>query len=225
MLPDDRANPPERPQTATKRTAKDALRAWIRADRRIAEPATASAARTANALEVSAGHRVIAVYASAGDEPDTWALIEALHAGGRTLLLPLLGRRPDGSVRREPDWGVYAGPDRLRAGYAGIVEPVSDPLGAGALARASLVWCAGLAATAAGDRLGTGGGWYDRALAFAAPDAVIGVLLRDAEVLPELPVEPFDRRVGVIVTESRTLRTTGHPGIARPDGDVEDTAR
>jgi 5-formyltetrahydrofolate cyclo-ligase len=64
-----------------------------------------------------------------------------------------------------------------------------------------------LAATPSGDRLGTGGGWYDRALRYAAPDALIGVLLRDREVLDVLPVEPFDRAVDLIVTESRTIRT------------------
>lgn len=206
MPPDVSPNPPESAQAVTQRVAKEALRTRIRAARRLAEPDAATAARTANALRVCAGHDVIAVYASAGDEPDTWGLIGALHAAGHTLLLPLLGRRPDGSVRRAPDWGVYAGPDRLRAGYAGIPEPDAAPLGPAGLARASLVWCAGLAATPRGDRLGTGGGWYDRALADARPDAVVGVLLRDAEILPELPAEPFDRPVGVIVTEARVLR-------------------
>ena len=206
MPPDVSPNPPESAQAVTQRVAKGALRTRIRAARRLAEPDAATAARTANALRVCAGHDVIAVYASAGDEPDTWGLIGTLHASGRTLLLPLLGRRPDGSVRRAPDWGIYAGPDRLRAGYAGIPEPDAVALGPDGLARASLVWCAGLAATPRGDRLGTGGGWYDRALANAHPGAVVGVLLRDAEILPELPVEPFDRPVGVIVTEARVLR-------------------
>lgn len=225
MPPDVRPNPPGRAQTVTKRAAKDALRARIRAGRRVAEPVAVAETRTAHALDVCAGHHTIAVYASTGDEPDTRSLIEALHAAGHTVLLPLLGRRPDGSPRREPDWGTYAGPDRLRPGYAGIPEPTTDSLGPEALAGASLVWCAGLAATPRGDRLGTGGGWYDRALAFAAPDAVIGVLLRDAEVLPEVPVEHFDRRVGVIVTESRVLHVAGRPGIAGPAQDVEDAAR
>lgn len=202
MPPDALPNPPESAQAVT----KEALRARIRTARKLPEPDAATAARTANALRICTRHDVIAVYASAGDEPDSWGLIETLHAAGHTLLLPLLGRRPDGSVRREPDWGEYAGRDALRAGYAGILEPDSPPLGPAGLAEASLIWCAGLAATPRGDRLGTGGGWYDRALAFARADAVIGVLLRDAEVLPALPVEPFDRAVGVIVTESRILR-------------------
>ena len=66
---------------------------------------------------------------------------------------------------------------------------------------------AALAATPAGDRLGTGGGWYDRALLHARADAVVGVLLRDSEVMDALPVESFDQPVGLIVTEARTIRT------------------
>ena len=38
-------------------------------------------------------------------------------------------------------------------------------------------------------------------------DAVVGVLLRDSEVMDALPVESFDRPVGLIVTEARTIRT------------------
>lgn len=202
----DPSNPPDGTQTDALRAAKAALRTRIRTARATPEPAFAGRARTAAALELCVGHRVIALYASTADEPDTWPLIDALHANGHAVLLPLLGRRPDGSVRRDPDWAQYTGRAQLRLGYASIPEPIGPGLGAEHLAIASLVWCAGLAATPSGDRLGTGGGWYDRALPFAAPDALSAVLLRDAEVLPTLPVEPFDRPVGAIVTETRVLR-------------------
>lgn len=205
----DPSNPPGGAQTDAIRAAKTALRARIQAARGVPEPPAATAARTARAFQLCAGHATIALYAATPGEPDTWPLIDALHTASHTLLLPLLGRRPDGAVRREPDWAEYTGRRQLRTGYAGILEPCGTGLGAGALARASLVWCAGLAATPSGERLGTGGGWYDRALRFTAPDALVAVLLRDAEVLPTLPVESFDRPVGAIVTEVRVLRTTG----------------
>jgi 5-formyltetrahydrofolate cyclo-ligase len=187
--------------------AKAALRAIVRAARRHPETPEAVEQRTARALEASSAHHTIAVYASIGDEPDAWPLIDALHAAGRTLLLPVLGRRPDGTPRREPDWAHYAGRPQLRPGYAGVPEPSTEPLGADGLGDATLIWCAALAATPAGDRLGTGGGWYDRALLHARADAVVGVLLRDSEVKDALPVESFDRPVGLIVTEARTIRT------------------
>ncbi|MCW3158903.1 5-formyltetrahydrofolate cyclo-ligase [Micropruina sonneratiae] len=205
----DPANPPGWSQT-TVRTAKDAVRCQIRRARREAEPSAAVAARTARALQVAAGHDVVAAYLSLPGEPDTSALIEALAGAGVRVLLPVLGRRADGRVRREPDWAEYAGTELLRIGHAGIAEPTTPALGADAVAGASLIWCAGLAASPTGDRLGTGGGWYDRALGHAAPDAVVGVLLRDSEVLDAVPTEPFDRPVTVIVTDARTLWTRPH---------------
>lgn len=204
----DLSNPPGGAETDALRTAKSRLRAEIRAARATPEPSSTTHARTALAMELCADHQTVALYASTPDEPDTWALIDALHTAGRTVLLPLLGRRPDGSVRRSPEWAEYTGRAKLRPGYAGILEPAGPGLGENALAAASLVWCAGLAATPRGDRLGTGGGWYDRALPLAASDALIAVLLRDSEVLPALPIEPFDRPVGVIVTGSGVLRVT-----------------
>ena len=202
-----RPDPPERtaadPAVAA---AKAALRAELRAGRQVPEPAGAALRRTNAALASCRGHSTIALYCSVAHEPDTWPLIDTLHARACTVLLPVLGRRPDGSVRTEVDWAVYGGLDGLRVGYAGILEPTSAALGADGIRAASLVWCAALAATPSGDRLGTGGGWYDRALVHAAPDALVGVLLRDREVLDTIPVEPFDRPVDLVVTESRTIR-------------------
>jgi 5-formyltetrahydrofolate cyclo-ligase len=61
----------------------------------------------------------------------------------------------------------------------------------------------GLAATPRGTRLGRGGGWYDRALAHAKPDAGRWLLLYDAEIVDTLPVEDHDQPVTDLVTERR----------------------
>lgn len=166
--------------------------------RRTPDPG-ASAARTARCLDACAGHRVVACYASIGAEPATWDLIEALDAGGVDVLLPLL------AGRRTPAWARYAGADALRPGWAGIPEPTTVSLGPEGLARASFIWASALAVTESGDRLGTGGGWYDRALAWADAGATVGVLVDDDEVVDSLPVEEWDRRIDLIVTPTRTL--------------------
>ena len=201
-----RPNPPARASDVG--FAKASLRAEIRQARRFAEPPTQREARTASALRLSLPHRVIALYSSTGDEPDTWPLIDALAAAGRTVLLPVLGRRADGTVRHGPDWAAYGGRHTLRVGFAGIAEPASGAQGPQALASATLIWCSALAASPGGDRLGTGGGWYDRALAYAASDAVVGVLLREDEVRDRVPVEAFDRPIDLIVTGRRVIETT-----------------
>ena len=58
-----------------------------------------------------------------------------------------------------------------------------------------------------GHRLGTGGGWYDRALLHADADARVATLVNDAELVADVPREPWDLPVDVIVTPTRTVST------------------
>lgn len=60
----------------------------------------------------------------------------------------------------------------------------------------------GLAFTAAGHRLGQGGGWYDRFLAGTRSDCLkVGVGF-DVQLVDELPIEPHDVPLDVVITES-----------------------
>lgn len=60
----------------------------------------------------------------------------------------------------------------------------------------------GIAFTASGERLGQGGGWYDRFLLQVRTDCVtIGVGF-EPQVLDRLPVEPHDVRLDLIVTDA-----------------------
>jgi 5-formyltetrahydrofolate cyclo-ligase len=193
--------------------AKQTLRTAVRTRRTARSAVTAAADDHARCVRVqefigtpSAG-LITAAYVSIPPEPSSLELISWLYAAGSTVLLPVLDRRPDGMPRNDPDWAEYAGPDHLRIGLWGIPEPTSEPLGADGLARAGVVICSGLAGTPQGKRLGMGGGWYDRALAYADPDAVLVLLLNDDEVLEDLPTQPWDRWVDVIATPTRLLDT------------------
>ena len=214
--------PPRRPgesgsaaDQAALRSAKDLLRNAIRTrrDARSADERAADDHARFLLLQDFWGTpspgSVVAAYLSHGAEPSTLETIGWLSAQGARVLLPVLDRRADGTPRREPDWAPYAGPDRLRAGLWGIPEPTTDPVGAEGLAEAGVIVCSGLAGTPAGDRLGMGGGWFDRALGYAAADAVTVMPLNDDEVLPSLPVQPWDRRVDVLVTSTRLISRPG----------------
>ncbi len=141
----------------------------------------------------------VAAYLSTGVEPGTLQLVGWLAAHGVEVLLPVLSR---GAA---PAWAPYAGPDALRLGRRGILEPSTDPLPVDGLGRAGLVLCPGLAANRHGDRLGRGGGWYDRALAAADPTAPVWVLLNTDEVLPAIPRQAWDRRVDGLLTPQGLL--------------------
>ena len=53
-----------------------------------------------------------------------------------------------------------------------------------------------------GIRLGRGGGYYDRALVHARPDAVLVTVVFDDERVDRLPREVHDRPVTAVVTPS-----------------------
>ena len=143
--------------------------------------------------------RTVAAYLSVGVEPGTLQLVGWLAAHGVDVLLPVLSRG------QAPAWAAYAGPDALQVGRHGILEPATEPLPADGLSAADLVLCPGLAANRQGDRLGRGGGWYDRALAAAAPGTPVWVLLNSDEVLPAIPVQEWDRPVDALVTPDGLL--------------------
>lgn len=193
------------------RAAKDALRTALRARRATrteAERATTDAARTRHILDFLGDARGLAVasYLSIAPEPDTSELVAALHVAGARVLLPVLGPHADGRKRTQPDWAPYAGPDALRPGLWSIPEPTTPPEGPGALASADVVFVSALAATPTGWRLGVGGGWFDRALAHASPDAVTVALVSADEVLDTLPRDPWDLPIDVIATEAGVSR-------------------
>lgn len=132
---------------------------------------------------VLAAHRV-ASYVPVGPEPGV-----ALQHG---WLLPVL--RPDNDL----DWAVYDG--RLADGRHGLQEPVGERLGVEAVARCDLVLVPALLVDWMGNRLGKGGGSYDRALLRATGLTV--ALLHDDELVEQLPHEPHDVRVLAVATPS-----------------------
>jgi 5-formyltetrahydrofolate cyclo-ligase len=135
----------------------------------------------------------VAAYYSVGTEPDTRGLVYALWKRGTYVLLPLL--RPDGDL----DWASYEGPDSLVPGPRGLREPGEAPRGTDAVARADVVLAPALAVDQAGNRLGRGGGSYDRALARVGPLIPVIAQLYDDELLDRVPAEPHDTLVRAAV--------------------------
>jgi 5-formyltetrahydrofolate cyclo-ligase len=143
----------------------------------------------------------VAAYLSMGSEPGTLQLVAWLAAQGAEVLLPVL-TRPGHGPHGEAAWAPYAGPDALRVGVMSILEPTTATRTGDALGSAELVICPALAANTAGDRLGRGGGWYDRALQHASEGSQLWALLNDDEVLEAIPTQEWDLRIGAIVTPS-----------------------
>jgi 5-formyltetrahydrofolate cyclo-ligase len=207
--------PTEADQTAIA-AAKNVLRQAIRFrrdTRPISQRLTDDAARQSLVEEALTSRLpdTVAAYVSTGSEPGTLQLIAWLAAHRIRVLLPVLSTMSDGSGRIVPAWAPYEGPDSLRLGPHSILEPTSDPVPSEQLPEAELIICPGLAANRAGDRLGRGGGWYDRALRHASSSAPVWLLLNSDEVLETLPTHLWDRRVDVIVTPDEMIMCEPRP--------------
>ncbi|MGY1751820.1 5-formyltetrahydrofolate cyclo-ligase [Blastococcus sp. SYSU D01042] len=178
--------------------AKAALRAPLLAARRArtAPQRAAAAAAVADALAAGlAAAATVAGHVPDDVEPGHGRLREALGSSGARVLLPVVPVQG-----RELGWAVDAG--RLTPGRYGLLEPTGPRLGPAALAAAEVVVVPALAVSRDGVRLGRGGGWYDRALRHARPDAVLVAVVFDDELLDALPAEPHDHRVTAVVTPS-----------------------
>lgn len=183
------------------------LRQSIRQKRRAirAEVAQAAAQRLAHNAAMQrmvANSRHIAAYLAADGEIDPWPLMCTLWSAGKTLYLPVLA--PFGAGRL---WFArYEPADRLVPNRFGIAEPSRRHLikpWALDLILAPLV-----AFDAAGHRIGMGGGYYDRSLAFLRGrqhwhrPRLLGIAYefqRQASISPA----PWDITLDGIVTEQR----------------------
>ncbi len=178
--------------------AKADLRARLW-DRRRARPlperATAAAAVTSALLRGLSGVRAVAAFCPDEFEPGHGRLPAAFTQLGTRVLLPVVA---DGDP--ELRWAVDTG--RLAPGRYGLMEPLGPRLGPTAIGTAEAVVVPAVAVDRSGVRLGRGGGFYDRALVHARPGALLVAVVFDEEFVDELPAEPHDRRVGVVVTPS-----------------------
>jgi 5-formyltetrahydrofolate cyclo-ligase len=163
----------------------------------VGEAASAIAEHLLAAPEVRRA-ATVAAYVSMGTEPGTGLLLDALLERGTRVLLPVL--QPDNDL----DWAVHTG--TLVPARRGLLEPSGPLLGPDAVAGADLVLVPGLAVSPAGERLGRGGGSYDRALARVPVGTPVWLLLYDDEVGLPVPVEPHDRPVTGAVTPSGIVR-------------------
>ena len=141
--------------------------------------------------------KTVFCFVGVGREVDTAPILRRVLAEGKRLCVPLCLGRGVMELR------AVTRLDELTPGAYGIPEPPAHspavPPHEVDLAVLPCVTC-----SAAGGRLGRGGGYYDRFLAqYEGPAAA---LCRAALLQEELPLEPHDRPVSMVVTETNILR-------------------
>jgi 5-formyltetrahydrofolate cyclo-ligase len=186
----------------TSRAAKNLLRAQIRAQRRQMDSAWRDRASRAiiarlETLPVFQRARCIQTYVALRPEVDTHGLIRRLLRAGKQVAAPRIASGQELQQYRLNDFS------ELQVGAFGILEPPPDPSRRAMPAQFDLVLVPGLAFDRTGNRLGAGQGYYDRFLAgIAAPKIALAFAF---QIIEQIPVEPHDQRIDMIVTENEVI--------------------
>jgi 5-formyltetrahydrofolate cyclo-ligase len=184
-------------QTARMREEKKRMRKQIRKDRRALDPterklwdASIEAQVLARAEYQKAN--TVFCFVSYGGEPETRGILEDILRQGKQLAVP---RCMENGIMEAV---LLNDLEDLESGMYGIMEPKAG-LPVVAFKEIDFAVVPALAFTPDGERLGQGGGYYDRFMAETSA-FTCGICYRQF-VVPHVPVEHFDQKVQAVVCE------------------------
>jgi 5-formyltetrahydrofolate cyclo-ligase len=132
---------------------------------------------------------MVYIYISVNHEVDTYKIIAKLFEKGIRVAVPKI---------KDKKMFFYEinSIDELKIGYMNIPEPYLEKIPC----PPDVIVTPGVAFSINGDRLGYGGGYYDRYL----NDELISVALAfEYQIMEVIPIEEHDKKVKWIVTENR----------------------
>lgn len=143
---------------------------------------------------------IIFFFASFRTEVDTAELINISLSGGKRVILPKVDKDKQELLLYEiHDFGD------LVPGYMGIPEPSSQEKQM-SINDVDLVIIPGAGFDASGNRIGYGGGYYDRLLSGLQKHIPVIAPAYEEQIVDSLLSEPHDIRVGMIVTDRQLIR-------------------
>lgn len=151
----------------------------------------------------------VLMYLSFGSETDTWEIARRARSEGKRIYCPRVIDRAGGRMEF-----FLTDLEDTKAGPFGIREPVGDDRWQGGTDgnEVSLILVPGLAFGKGGERIGYGGGYYDRYLSAYRELKERLALCYDCQVIGEeilsggsFPVKETDEAVDLILTEDRRI--------------------
>jgi len=144
---------------------------------------------------------IVFLFASFRTEVDTLALIKKLLSDGKRVVLPKVEREQRRLLLYE-----IKNIEELIPGYMGIPEPATttedrliDP------DSVDVIVIPGAGYDLHGNRIGYGGGYYDRLLSGLTGNKPVIAPAYEEQIVDEITAEPHDIKVGTIVTDRRTI--------------------
>lgn len=149
--------------------------------------------------------RTIMFFLSFRSEVDTREMVEDNLARGNRVLVPKAIPEKRELIPSE----LLDYKKDLAPGVYGIPEPRQEALRPVDPRQIDLLIVPGVAFDLQGNRLGYGGGYYDRFFDRLRPGVPLVALAFELQLVEKVPVDPWDRRMDWLVTEKRTIHTAG----------------
>jgi len=183
--------------------------------KRIKATLTAMSAQTAQAKSLQACEaladqaefrdaRAVMLYLDILNEVDTTHLILAAWQNDKTVLVPRVAWKH----KHMTAVAIHSLETGIAQTAAGLREPTAtEPW---PVEMIDLIITPAMAFDRKGNRLGRGGGFYDRFLAAPGMEATTCGLAFSEQLVDELPVNKHDYAVDMLVTDTEVLRFNGH---------------
>ncbi|MBJ8051730.1 5-formyltetrahydrofolate cyclo-ligase [Bacillus cereus] len=146
--------------------------------------------------------KTIGITLSMDNEVNTYPIIEKAWEEGKKVVVPKCNKGTRAMTFRK-----ISNFDQLETVYMNLREPIptlTDEVNADEI---DLQIVPGVAYTERGERIGYGGGYYDRYLVHYKGKTLS--LAYDFQIVKHIPVEPFDKNVKKIITEKGTMVKNG----------------
>ncbi len=176
-----------RREIETQRKALDAQ--WL-------ETASARVVETLLSMDVFQSAETVALYMAIAGEVNLDSLFQRCRELGKRTCIPVFNTK-----EKLYEMAEITLETECFTGHYGIREPLSPALFP--MDNIDLVVVPGVAFDRKGNRLGRGGGYYDRLLeGFSGASSAVAF---DFQVLPAIPLEQHDKPVDVLVTETEIM--------------------
>lgn len=144
---------------------------------------------------------VVFIYMSFKNEVETFSLIERMLSENKRVVIPYTDIKNIEIIPSE----IKSLKDDLVLNPFGYYEPVIDKVKQIKIEELDLIIAPGVVFDEKLNRVGFGKGYYDRILSKKRKDTKVIAVAYEFQVIEEVPTEPHDIKMDMIITEERTI--------------------